>query len=250
LRSVQRQIQRFSDKTIPGVLNELAQMRAGNQEFIKMRDNLNVLASRPDQFQDQRVIGPYNDPTNVTVKVELKGLSAPDTEAFRPVADAKLNFGGDKRFALSGGVAYGLLDRPEYKPILGFERDAQGNLIAGQTAPVSVIGVTDSTRRRLGPILMLNTRLTNYRDTNLFFSVGINGTADNTGVNIDYLIGPSLNVLDRKVFLTYGLYGGRVQRLNEGLYPGLKVPESTTGEKLVRKDFVWKSGFAVTYKIK
>jgi len=215
-----------------------------------MRDNLNLLATRPDLLRDEKFIGPFNDPTNVVVKVEFKGLNAPDNEAFKPAAEAKLNFGGDKRFALSAGAAYGFVERPEYKPILGFERDAQGNVIPGQTAPVSVIGVTDNTKRRIGPILMLNTRLTNNADTNLFFSFGITGTADNTGLNIDYLFGPSVNILDRKVFLTYGLYGGRVQRLNEGLYLGLKVPDSTTPEKLVRKDFVWKSGFAVTYKVK
>jgi hypothetical protein len=249
LQDVQRQIKNFY-KTVSSVLDELDKMRKGNEAFVKMRDTLNTLASQPDLLQEQRIIGPYNDPTNVTVKVEFRGVSAPDTDAFKPLAEAKLNFGGDKRFALSGGVAYGFLDRPEYKAILGFERDQQGTLVSGQTAPVSVVGVTDSTRRRIGPILMLNTRLTNYRDTNLFFSLGINGTSDNTGVNIDYLIGPSVNVLDRKLFLTYGLYGGRVQRLNEGLYLGLKVPDATTPEKLVRKDFVWKSGFALTYKIK
>jgi hypothetical protein len=102
----------------------------------------------------------------------------------------------------------------------------------------------------VGPMLMLNTRVTNRPDNNLYFSVGITGTADSTGTNIEYLFGPSLNVLDKKLFLTYGVYGGRVQRLNEDLFFGLKVPDATSADKLVTKDFVWKSGFGVTYKIR
>lgn len=147
-------------------------------------------------------------------------------------------------------MAYGFLERPDIKPILGFERNRQGELVPNQTAPTTVVGLVDNSERRIGPMLMLTNRLTNRPDNNLFFSVGITGTADSTGTNIEYLFGPSLNVLDRRVFLTYGLYGGRVQRLNEDPFFGLKVPDSTTADKLVRKDFIWKSGFGITYKIR
>jgi hypothetical protein len=236
---------------VPKVLDMLTQMRDRKKnEFDKMKVTLETLAARPDLLQETRYVGPFDNPTNVTVKVEYKAVTAPDAEPNKEAAKANLNFGGDKRFNLSGGVAYAFLERPEIKPILGFERDRQGVLVPNQPTPTTVIGLVDMSKKRIVPLLLLNTRLTNYRENNLFFSLGITGTADSTGTNIEYLIGPSLNVLDRRVFLTYGLYGGKVQRLNEDLYFGLKVPDATTADKLVRKDFIWKSGFSVSYKIK
>ena len=107
----------FDAHVIPAV-NDFNRMQDANKDFGKMKVTLTALASNPDLLQEERVLGPADDPNNVVVKVEFKGLNAPDAEAFKSVAQAKLNFGGDKRFALSAGVGYGFIDRLEYKPIL------------------------------------------------------------------------------------------------------------------------------------
>lgn len=236
---------------IPARQEIITQIRdTKKNQFDKMKTTLDALGERPDLLQETRYVGPFNDPTNVAIKVDYKGINAPDNEASKEAAKVTLNFGGDKRFNLSGGIAYGFMERPDVKPILSFERNRQGELVPNQTTPVTVIGLVDDSKRRIVPLLMLNTRITSFTDNNLFFSVGITGQADSTGTNIEYLIGPSLNILDRRVFLTYGFYGGKVQRLNEDLYFGLKIPDATTPDRLVRKDFIWKSGFGITYKIK
>jgi hypothetical protein len=163
----------------------------------------------------------------------------------------KLCFDCAPRFALSGGVGYTKLERQEIKPVIGFAHDREGQLISGQTDPTTIIGVTARSRQRLTPLLMLSTRLTPFKDNNLFFSLGITGKKTDAGTDIEYLIGPSLNFLDRKIFLTYGLYGGKVQRLGGDLFTGLKIPSDTSADKLpIVNEFHWKSGWALTYKIK
>ena len=249
LRQVQFAIQSAATEAT-NALEEIKRMREVNKEFIKMRENIETIRSRPELLQEQRTIGPFDVPTNVVVRLEFKSIDAKESDPFREISKAELNFGGGPRFSVSVGLAVGLLERPEFKPIIGFERDIQGEVIPGQTVPTTIIELTDQARRRVTPILMLNTRLTNLKDYNLFMSVGITGSADSTGTNIEYLFGPSLNFLDGRLFVTGGVYGGRVQRLNPNQFVGLKVPDSTTAEKLVSKDFVWKTGFAVTYKIR
>jgi hypothetical protein len=230
-------------------LSILEEMLNSYNKILEVKQALNSLAARPYAFQDKITLGPFAAPTDVAVTLKYKSVDAAATESFKDAVNVKLNFGGEARFVVSGGIVYGLLDRPEYKAVLGLERDRQGNIIANQ-APASVIGLTEKVNKRLTPILMLNTRVFELsRSSDLFFSFGITSSFTETS-KIEYLFGPSVNFFDRRVFVTYGLYGGKVQRLNPGLFVGLTVDAGLAETKLVRNDFVWKSGFAVTYKIR
>lgn len=160
---------------------------------------------------------------------------------------------GNRRFELSGGLVYSPLGRVEYQPVLGFARDEEGNLIDAEGNPTTerdltpVVGVSEDSKRRISPMIMLNTRLTNFRNNNLFFSLGFTGKKDSGGVDLEFLAGPSINFFNNNLFFTIGAYAGRQQRLAGDLFLNARLPEGT--EKIpIRKEYEWKPGFSFTYR--
>jgi hypothetical protein len=78
---------------------------------------------------------------------------------------------------------------------------------------------------------------------NVFLSAGFTGKNDDYGLNLEYLLGPS--VLYKNMFFTFGGYAGKQQKLAGDLFLGAPVD----GDFAVRKDYKWSWGFSFTYKI-
>jgi hypothetical protein len=149
---------------------------------------------------------------------------------------------------ISAGMAFSSLDRREFQPVLGYPRNEQGEIIDPATGNptterklTKVVGLSEQSSRRFAPLAMLHYRLPFSR--NIFASVGFTGKRDDYGVDLEYLIGPS--VLYRNMFFTFGGYAGKQQKLAGNLFEGAKIE----GEIPVRKDYKWGLGFSFTYKI-
>jgi hypothetical protein len=154
---------------------------------------------------------------------------------------------GARRFEISGGMAFSSLDRREFQTVLGYPRNEQGEIIDPATGNpttdrtlTKIVGVSEQSSRRFAPLGMLHYRLFSR---NIFASVGFTGERDDYGVDLEYLIGPS--VLYKNMFFTFGGYAGKQQKLAGDLFEGAKVD----GDIPVRKDYKWGLGFAFTYKI-
>jgi hypothetical protein len=160
---------------------------------------------------------------------------------------------GNRRFEISGGLVYSSLPRREFQPVLGFARDEQGNLVdedgnvTDKRSLTSIVGISEDSNRRLAPMALLHTRITNFRKYNLFMSFGVTGKRDNAGTDIEYLFGPSVNLFGNRVFLTFGGYAGRQQKLAGDLFLNARLPDGTDTIP-IRKEFQWKPGFAFTYR--
>ena len=150
------------------------------------------------------------------------------------------------RLELSAGIVYSSLERREFQEVLGFERDRDGNLTNGETL-TKVVGFSEDSDHRLLPIAMLNTRLTNRPNRNLYFSLGVTAKRTNSGTKVEYLVGPSVN-LNSGLMLTVGGYAGKQQKLAGDLFLGAKLP-SGISEVSFRESYQWKPGFALTYRI-
>jgi len=81
------------------------------------------------------------------------------------------------------------------------------------------------------------------RTEHFYASVGFTGKEDNHGLNLEYLFGPS--VLYRHLFLTFGGYVGKQQKLAGDLFEGAPVE----GDIPVQKKYRWGFGFSMTFKI-
>jgi hypothetical protein len=155
---------------------------------------------------------------------------------------------GARRFEVSAGMAFSGLDRQEFKPVLGYPRNAQGEFIDPETGNTTttpkltqVVGLSEQSSRRFAPMALLHYRMPFHR--NVFLSAGITGKNDDYGLNLEYLLGPS--VLYKNMFFTFGGYAGKQQKLAGDLYQGAPVE----GDFAVRKDYKWSWGFSFTYKI-
>jgi hypothetical protein len=80
----------------------------------------------------------------------------------------------------------------------------------------------------------------------LYVSLGITSKNDKQCTDVEYLVGPSLGLLEHRLFFTAGAYAGKKQALEGNLYPGAPVP-SSLAEIPVRKDWRWSIGFAISY---
>jgi hypothetical protein len=151
---------------------------------------------------------------------------------------------GRPRFMISAGLVYSPLPRRTYQSVKGFVVDAQGNLTGDGSA--SVVGFGENSSRRLLPMVLLNSRLLSYEPASLFFTFGVTAKYDDN-VDIEYLFGPSVSLLNDRALFTVGLYGGKTQNLLGGLRVGQELPEALGDAKLFRKNYTWKPGFSFSY---
>lgn len=151
---------------------------------------------------------------------------------------------GRPRHALSAGLVYSPLPRRTFQSVKGFQRDAQGNPTGDGSA--NIVGFGENSSRRLLPMLQLNTRLLTADAASLFFSFGVSAKQDDN-VDIEYLFGPSVGVLNDRALLTFGVYGGKTQNLVSDIAVGDELPDTIGDAKLYRKSYVWKPGFSFSY---
>lgn len=151
---------------------------------------------------------------------------------------------GRPRFVLSGGVVYSPLPRRTFQTVKGFARDAQGNPTGNGDA--NVVGFGENSSRRILPMVLLNSRLLSFESTSLFFSFGVSAKHDDN-LDIEYLFGPSVSLLNDRALFTFGVYGGKTQNLVSDLKIGDELPDDIGNAKLFRKKYTWKPGFSFSY---
>ena len=154
---------------------------------------------------------------------------------------------GKPRFEIGVGMAYSQVDKREFQSVSGFARDRDGNLTNGETF-TNIVGFSEKTDHRFTPIALLHTRLTNNPNYNLYFSLGITGSRDQLGTNIEYLIGPSVNITD-SIFITAGAFAARQHQLaGDDLFTGAAVPDGFDSIP-VRSRYQWKPGLSFSYRL-
>ena len=79
-------------------------------------------------------------------------------------------------------------------------------------------------------------------------SLGITAKNDNQGTDVEFLLGPSVSMLDGNMFFTVGGFAGRQQRLAGNLFEGFAVPTGVD-EIPIQKNYRWNIGFALNYKL-
>jgi hypothetical protein len=119
-------------------------------------------------------------------------------------------------------------------------------LTNGQTL-TRIVGLSSSSGYRLSPLAMLHTRLTDFGSHDFYFTTGISGKKTDNNFDVEYLLGGSMNVYRRKVFLTLGTYIGKQQTLGGNFFEGSILGTSQPVPTVNR--YVWKPAFAFSYDI-
>lgn len=178
---------------------------------------------------------------------ETKRAAASGGGAASPSNDLKNEIRiGSIPFNFALGLAVTSLEQRTYDEIAGLARDRMGNLTNGQNL-ARIVGVTSSSNYRLTPMALLHSRLTNFGSHDFYFTTGISGKKTDNDFDVEYLLGGSVNVYRRKVFLTFGTFIGKQQVLGGNFFEGqaLGKSQSVTTENR----YVWKPAFVFSYDI-
>lgn len=153
---------------------------------------------------------------------------------------------GSVPFNLAFGLAVTSLEQRTYDEIAGLARDRQGNLTNGQNL-ARIVGLSSSSEYRMTPLVLLHSRLTNFGAYDFYFSTGITGRKTDDDFDVEYLLGGSVNVYRRKVFLTFGTFIGKQKVLSSGFFEGMSLTRSQ--DVLTENRYVWKPAIAISYDI-
>lgn len=222
----------------------IATITAGKKAFDDAVKIINNVLSDPNAFSQVYTRGPFSTPTDIEVTVERRDLRETDSKFAKLGETETINFGGGARFAIAGGIVASPFETVTYKRVPA--------IIDGRST--TIIGAENSSNSRILPILMLHGRLFEMSNTKyisgVHLSLGITAKPNDTGTNVEWLVGPSISFIEERLFLTVGGYAGRRQVLEGNLAPGQELPADFKDDIPVNNRLVWKPGFALTYKFK
>jgi hypothetical protein len=233
----------------------LNEIRTDLQKVIDARTSVLRVLCDPHAFFSESVVGQFEETNDVDIQLEVtprQGVTEAQQISGSPFK-TKFTFGNAPFFSISGGLIFTPLRKREYIRVQGFELDAQGNqvLVNGKPNLTTVIGLKESSPTRIIPAVFLNGLLTQRKTgfiDGVHLSVGITAKNDNKGTDVEFLVGPSLSMLERRMFFTFGGYAGKQQKLAGNLFEGFALP-SGVSEIPVEKNYRWHVGFALSYRI-
>jgi hypothetical protein len=153
---------------------------------------------------------------------------------------------GGISFNLAMGLAYTSLEERTYDEIVGFARDRDGKLTNGQSL-TRIVGLTSSSGYRLVPLALLHSRLFDFGSHSFYFSTGVTGKKSDDKLEIEYLLGGTVNAYRRKIFLTFGAFAGKEAVLGGDFFLGAQLGKDQNVTTTRR--YVWKPAFAISYDI-
>jgi hypothetical protein len=207
-----------------------------------------ILAST-DAFYEIRHLGPFDLPSNVSVKIERKERTS--TAGFSTLQTARINFGGGQKFIFAGGIAGSMIDRQRFERIQGFELDREGNrvLVDGQPVFTSVVGHSEESSSGVSPVFLLHGSIAGPWGVidSFGLSLGITARVEDR-IDLEYIAGPSFGFVDNRLILVVGAYRAQQQELAGDFHVGAKIPEDLTDIPITRRG-EWGFGFSIAVKI-
>jgi len=213
---------------------------AADDDAVDGRHHSAVTAAAPAGDDDDKKDGDKDDDKD---KEKEKKDSKQKANALSADMNESIQI-GRPRFLLSGGLVVAPLRRQTFESVKGFTHDANGNPTGD--GDKNVVGFVENSPRRTLPMVMLNTRLSSFNPTSLFFSLGVTAKHDDN-VDVEYLLGPSVSLLNDRALFTFGAYVGKVQNLVADVKVGDEIPDDAGDAKLFTKRYSWKPGFSFTY---
>lgn len=233
----------------------LNQIKQSLNTAIEARNLVLTILCNPNAFYEVHVEGGFEETNEVEIKLTVtprQGVTEAQAVPGSPFI-SKFTFGGAPFFSISGGLIFSPLRKREYVRVQGFERNQAGELVLEDDKPklATVIGLKESSPTRITPAIFLNGRLKSWDNRvidGVHLTLGITAKNDNEGTDVEFLIGPSLSLLERKMFFTVGGYAGRQQRLAGNLFEGFALP-AEVDEIPIEKNYRWNVGFSLSYRI-
>ena len=208
-----------------------------------------VLAT-PGAFVETRWTGDFDEPTNVTAKLERR-VRKPEA-TFTEVGSRRLNFGGRALFAVSGGWSIGWVRRLEYAARDGQPRNEAGEPIGDPAKAVPIAEEVENSMPRGGLALLGHVRVADLSKGGLsgvHATLGLTPRTDNDGPIAEVFFGPSLSFANELFFVSFTAYRAWQQTLEASYYPGKALPEGTSTVP-TGSDEKWGFGISVSLRLR
>lgn len=236
-------------KNEKGLQKLMTNFETAAKEIKDRQETIQGVLKRPALFWEAHQVGDYDEITLVTLTIDKKKRDDKDFPP-TPFLVKKLRFGGRQRFALAAGASFTGLDLETYKPIQGVPLNADGTPV--QNGMVTrVVGLDESSKDRILPLIMLHTRIGGGwgEISGFHLSFGFAGETGNNGLNLEYLLGPSISFAEERFFITAGVYSGRTETLQNGFFVG-KPLDATIPDVPVSRGRSRAFGLAATYRFR
>jgi hypothetical protein len=215
-----------------------------NQSAFQLIAELIQAAQRSEAFNTVKFPYTAAGPTGVRITISRKNLREQNAQETQ-VALIDLQV-GESPFSISAGVGFSTIEnrkvirQPFAKP--------DGSIGAR-------FGEENKSSVRPSAVVMLNGSLKRFRafahsDGSFALSTGLVLSNRNNTTEAEFIAGPSLGLLNNKLFLTIGYHAARVETVGGGFKIGDDIPSSITDPLPVERN--WKGGFmfAITYKLR
>ena len=173
-----------------------------------------------------------------TATLKLQNKSQTDTD-FKdtPGVDPVTLQLGQPVFALSTGFAGTPLGKTAYQTLGG-----------SGSSSTSTIGLQENSASRIQPMAFLSGSVAESRSwcCSMHITAGFTLTDNKLSTNPEFLFGPSVGMLNERLLITAGAYGGYKASLPNPYTVGGAAP---SGAIPTLNQFHWKAGFAISWRI-
>ena len=207
----------------------------------KLSDRVDLVFNNPSSFVE--VIGaPLNLTSGQAFTISgerVNVVTGGSSDVVAPTGET-----GGSTINFSAGVGFSTID--DVKIVRQQSVDEDG------TTVVSRFGFENNGKFRPSFVAMLNVPVFKLIDEKLYVGPAMGLVISDRGgsAQAEFIVGPTLGIANKMVFLTFGFHAARVEQLAGGFKIGDKVPSELADPLPVQKDYKGGFMFSLTFKLR
>lgn len=191
---------------------------------------------RADAFVTHYPVGPVTEPTEYAIKIERTARST--NARTTVVASAPIRL-GLSRFSFSAGIAFGFADQKDFV--------RQASVVNDEV--INIVGVNQESDTQVGAVGQLNARIVGNDTVSFLWSLGASITQGAEDTQFGFFTGPTLGLIDDRLFITAAYHLQKEKRLAGGFSRGDVIPDDLEGDIPTTEKTTGALLITVTYRL-
>lgn len=241
-------------------LSKGVQTLASNRSsFQTMQTLFGVVLKSPTAFHEEHFPPTQDEPTGVRVVIARKNRRI-ENAAEQQVTSIPIQV-GRSRLSIAAGLAFSgvphrrIVRQAGQIQVPAVAATATTPAVPASTRSGTVFAYAENSEFGPRPVIALNADIYEFslgslRQVAAGFTTAVVIGAANDSLRTEYLVGPSIGVLQNRVVFTGGVHFARVENLGGGFEIGQEIPPSLQDPLPIRRDWEKALAFAVTYRVR